>query len=177
MASEQNRNDSNNQSNCADYGRQRMPRSSGRWKCSLLLAVIISFIAGCAGKYNLSPADAEEQAFEDLRSEIREVIDEPAREKEAIAMVDALVDDLDNLRQKISARRERVKQLNADYDTTRAEFEAFYDQVDSDIRSNKRRVSEKQRALFAAITSDERSAIAKTHTKALDAAIRHIETI
>jgi len=177
MASERNRNARNNQSICANYGKHCVPRSSGRWKCSLLLAVIISLIAGCAGKNDLSPADVEEQAFEDLRSEIREVIDDPAREVEAIAMVDALVDDLDNLREKISARRTRVRQLNADYDTTRAEFEAFFDQVDNEIRSNKRRVSERQRALFAVITPEERSAIAKTHTKAMAAAIRHIETI
>ena len=154
-----------------------MPRSSGHWKYVSLLAVIVSVIAGCAGKDDMAPVDIEKQAFEDLRTEIREVIDDPAREAEAITLLDSLVDDLDNLREKISARKARVRQLNADYDTTRAKFEAFFEQVDEEIRTNKRQVSEQQRALFAIITPDERSAIAKVHTKAMNAAIRHIQAI
>ncbi len=62
-----------------------MPRSGSRWKRSLLLAVVISIIAGCAGSDKLSPADVEAQAFEDLRNEIREAIDDPARVIKAIA--------------------------------------------------------------------------------------------
>ena len=50
----------------------------------------------------MSPVDIEKLAFEDLCSEIREVIDDPARESEALALVDSLVDDLASLREKIS---------------------------------------------------------------------------
>ncbi len=154
-----------------------MPRFSDHWKCVLLFAVIVSAIAGCAGKDDVSPVDVEKQAFEDLRSEIREAIDDPARDAEAITLVDSLVDDLDNLREKISARRKRVRQLNADYDTTRADFEAFFDQIDGQIQSNKRQVSERQRAFFAMTTPDERSALSKAHSKAMNAAIRSMQAI
>ena len=154
-----------------------MPRFSDHWKCVLLFAVIVSAIVGCAGKDDVSPVDVENQAFEDLRSEIREAIDAPAREAEAIALVDSLVDDLENLREKISARRKRVRQLNADYDTTRADFEAFFDQIDGQIQSNKRQVSERQRAFFAMTTPDERSALSKAHSKAMNAAIRSMQAI
>ena len=92
-------------------------------------------------------------------------------------MVDALAADLITLREKISERRRRAKQLNADYDTSRADFEAFFDQIDKEIQSNKRQVSEKQRALFEITTPDERSAVSKAHTKAMDAAIRNIQAI
>lgn len=156
-------------------GKQDMSGLIYRWKSVLLVAAITCAIAGCASKDGLSPLDVKKQAFEDLRSEIREVIVDPARETEAIALVDSLADDVANLREKISARRQRVKELNADYDTTRADFESFFDQVDNEIKSNKRQVSEKQRALFAIITPDERSAISKAHTKAMDAAIRAIQ--
>ncbi len=154
-----------------------MPRFSDSWNCVLFIAVIVSAIAGCASKDDVSPADVEKQAFEDLRTEIREVIEDPARASEAIALVNALSEDLNALREKISERVHRVRELNADYDTTRADFEAFFDQVDKEIQSNKRQVSERQRALFAITTSDERSAISKAHTKAMDAAIRNIQTI
>ncbi len=154
-----------------------MPRFSDHWKCVLLFAVIVSAIAGCAGKDDVSPVNVEEQAFADLRSEIRQVIDDPAREAEAITLVDTIAEDLERLRDKISERRQRVRQLNADFDTTRADFEAFFDQVDSDIRSNKRQVLDKHRAFLAITTPDERSAISKIHTKAVNAAIRSIQAV
>jgi TRAP-type C4-dicarboxylate transport system substrate-binding protein len=143
----------------------------------VLFASIVCVFAGCGGKDAVAPIEVERQAFEALRSEIRAVIDDPAREAEAIALVDLLVDDLDNLREKISERRKRAWRLNAEYDTSRADFQAFFDQVDKEIQSNKRQVSERQRKLFAVTTPDERSAISKVHTKAMDAATRNIQTI
>lgn len=145
--------------------------------CGLIFAVVLSAVAGCAGQDDVSPGDVEKQAFEDLRSEIREVIDDPARESDALALVDSLVGDLASLREKISARRIRVRQLNADYDTTRNDFEAFFDKVDSDIRSNKRRVLEKHRALTSVTTPDERSTLSKVRTKVMSAAIRNIQAM
>jgi len=146
-------------------------------KSAMVFAAIACAFAGCASKDDVSPGDVKKQAFEDLRSEIRVVIDDPAREGEAITLVDELSEDLNTLREKISERRQRVRELNADYDISRADFEAFFDQVDREIKSNKRQMSEKRRALFAILTPDERSAISKTHTKARAAAIRNIQAI
>lgn len=142
-----------------------------------LLILIILAATGCAGKDDVSPIDVERQAFEDLRSEIREVIDDPARESEALALVDSLVDDLASLREKISARRKQVRQLNADYDTTCNDFEAFFQQVDTEIRSNKRQVSQDHRALMSVTTPGERSTLSKAETKAMQAAIRNIQSL
>jgi len=135
------------------------------------------FLVGCASKDDISPAAAEQQAFEDLRSVVRDVLDDPARESEVIAVVDALSADLAALRERISERTKRARELNADYDTTRDEFEAFFNQVDRQIQSNKRQVSERQRALFAILSTEERSAIGKVHTRAMDAAIRNLQAI
>ena len=154
-----------------------MPRSNCQWKFSLLLAVIISLIAGCSGKDKLSPADAEAQAFENLRSEIREAIDDPAREGKAIALVDSLADDLDSLREVIAARKKRVRQLNADYESTRADFNAFLEQIKSEIRSNKRQVWERYSALLSVTTPEEQSALLKVHSRAINVAFRHIQSI
>ena len=148
-----------------------------RWKSAMLFTAIACAISGCGGKDAVAPIEVKKQAFEDLRSEIREVIVDPVREAEAIKLVDVLAEDLTTLRERISERRRRAKQLNADYDTTRADFEALFDQVDKEIQSNKRQVSEWQRALFAVTTPNERSAISKAHTKAMNAAIRNIQTI
>ena len=146
-------------------------------KSAMVFVAIACAFAGCASKDAVSPGDVKKQAFEDLRSEIRAVIDDPAREGEAITLVDELSEDLNTLREKISERRQRVRELNADYDISRADLEAFFDQVDREIKLNKRQMSEKQRALFAILTPDERSAISKAHTKAMAAAIRNIQAI
>ncbi len=146
-------------------------------KSAMVFAAIACAFAGCASKDDVSPADVETQAFEDLRTEIRAVIDDPAREGEAIALVNELSEDLGALRETIAKRRQRVRELNADYDTTRADFEAFFDRVDRQIQWNKRQVSEKHREFLAIMTPDERSAISKTHSKARDAAIRNIQAI
>jgi len=148
-----------------------------RLPSAMLFAAIACAFAGCASKDDVSPADVEKQAFEDLRTEIRAVIDDPAREGEAITLVDELSEDLNTLRETIAKRRQRVRELNADYDTARADFEAFFDQVDRQIRWNKRQVSEKHLEFLAIMTPAERSAIAKTHSKARDAAIRNIQAI
>jgi len=148
-----------------------------RLKSAMLFAAIAYAFAGCASKDDVSPADVEKQAFEDLRSEIRAVIDDPAREGEAIVLVNELSEDLNALRETIAKRRQRVRELNADYDTTRADFETFFDRVDRQIRWNKRQVSEKHLEFLAIMTPAERSAIAKTHSKARDAAIRNIQAI
>ncbi len=148
-----------------------------RLPSAMLFAAVACALAGCASKDDVSPADVEKQAFEDLRTEIRAVIDDPAREGEAIKLVDELSEDLNTLREKIADRRQRVRELNADYDTTRADFEAYFDKVDREIRWNKRQVSEKHREFLAIMTPDERSAISKTHSKARDAAIRNIQAI
>ncbi len=75
-----------------------MSRLICRWKSAMLFAAIACVFSGCGGKDAVAAIEVEKQAFEDLRTEIRGAIDDPAREAEAIALVDLLVDDLDNLR-------------------------------------------------------------------------------
>ncbi len=146
----------------------------------VVMTVISAFflsLAGCAGKDDVAPVEVEKQAFEDLRDDIRSAVTDPAREAEAIRLVGVLEQDLADLRASVTARKKRAKELNADYDTSRADFEAFLSGVESEVRDNRRRVSETHQAFLANVTAEERSAIAKTHTKAMNAAIKTIQSI
>ena len=142
----------------------------------MLHAGIALMLAACAGKDDVAPVDVEQQAFQDLRTEIREAITDPAREAEAIKLVGVLEQDLADLRISIATRKNRVRELNADYDTQRAKFNAILAEIEIEVRNNRRRVTETHRALFSLVTAEERSAIAKAHTKAMKAAIRTIQT-
>jgi hypothetical protein len=70
-----------------------------------------------------------------------------------------------------------VRELNANYDTTRAEFEALLAKIEAEVRDNRQRVSKTHQELLANVTPEERSAIAKTHTKAMNTAIQTIQSI
>ena len=50
-----------------------------RWRSAVVFAAIAYAFAGCGGKDAIAPIEVERQAFEDLRTEIRKAIDDPAR--------------------------------------------------------------------------------------------------
>jgi hypothetical protein len=144
---------------------------------TLALVLVASALSGCASKDDVAPVDVEKQAFEDLRAEIVEAITDPVREAETIRLVGVLEEDLAALRSNITARKIHVRELNANYDTPRAEIEAYFADVEAEVQDHKRRVSGSNRALLANVTPEERSAIAKSHTKAMNAAIKTIQSI
>ena len=143
---------------------------------ALLCIAVASLFAACA-KDDVALVDVEKQAFEDLRATIAEAITDPVREAETIRLVGVLEEDLAALRTNITARKSHVRELNANYDTPRAEFEAYLAGVEAEVRDHKQRVSETHRALLVSVTAVERSAIAKTHSKAMNAAIKTIQSI
>jgi hypothetical protein len=153
-----------------------MIRPSTRAAYAVLCIAIVSLVVACA-KDDVAPVDVEKQAFEDLRTEIRDAVSDSAREEETIRLVGVLEDDLAALRTSIAARKTKVRELNANYDTPRAEFDAALAEIEAEVRDHKIRVSETHRALLTNVTAEERSAIAKAQTKAMNAAIQTIQSI
>ena len=153
-----------------------MKQPFARAAYALVCIAIASLVVSCA-KDDVAPVDVEKQAFEDLRAEINEAVTDPAREAEIIRLVGVLEQDLADLRVNVMARKNRVNELNADYDTLRADFEAALEGIETEVRDHKKRVSETHRALLANVTAEERSAIAKAHTKAMNATITSIQAI
>ena len=136
--------------------------------------VVIALVLGGCGN-NVSPAETQAQAFEDLRNEIRNAVDDPTRESKAIELVDTLAANLQTLQENLSYRSKHTRELNSDYDTTRETFETFFGQVNRQIQANRKQVGKTQRALFAVLMPDERSSISRTHSKAMKAAIRSVQ--
>jgi hypothetical protein len=143
---------------------------------AFLCIAFASLVVGCA-KDDVAPVDVEKQAFEDLREEIRDAIDDPARETETIRLVGVLEEDLAALRTSITSRKARATELNANYDTSRDDFAAFLAKIEAEVRDNRQQVSKTHQALLGYVTPEERSAITKTHTKAMNAAIKTIQSI
>jgi len=148
-----------------------------RWQPAWALIGVALAFAGCGGKDAVAPVDVEKQAWEDLRSEVRETISDPEREAEAIKLVDVLAEDVNAFREVLTKRHERVRELNSDYDTTRAEFDAFLKQVNTEIQAGQQRVSRTHRAFLATTTPEEWSELSKVRSKAMTAAIKSMQAI
>ena len=93
---------------------------------------------------------------------------------EALALMDELIDAFHQLRERVTERRRGMRELNADYDTTREEFDAFFDGIEAEIHANRTEALESERALIAVLTPEERILLEKLHTKAMKASIRRI---
>ena len=141
---------------------------------SSLLAILL---AGCAGSGDMSLVDVQKQAFDDLRAEIRIAINDPGRETEAIAIVDELAGELESLLQKKVEKQEQSRKLNANYDTTRAEFDAFVNASNTDVRLNLQRILEQRKALIEITTPEEWIQLLDARTEAIDAAFDSTQSI
>ena len=142
----------------------------------VLLAAAALILTAC-GKDAIAPADVEEQAFEDLRTEVRQAIDDPVRVAEVLTVVDALSKNLLTLRESVSARNSRARELNADYDAQRADFEVLFEQINAEIRLNQQRVTKSHHTLLEVTTDEEWAQISKSRTKAMNAAISTIKSV
>ncbi len=142
----------------------------------VILSILGMLFAGCGSSGDVSLVEVEKQAFDDLRSEIRIAIDDPERETKAIAIVDELAEELESLRNLKSKRREQSRRLNANYDTTRAEFDAFISASNREIRLTQQRILEKRGAFIAITTLEEWEQISDARTDAISAAIQSIQS-
>lgn len=142
-----------------------------------ILLCVTTAVAACGGKDNVTPADTESQAFDDLRDEVRAVVEDPAREAQAILLVDSLQHDFKALRSVLEERSSRTRELNADYDTTRAVFDAHLKSALAELRESRRVVTKTQLALREALSPEEREQLDRAHSKAMTATIKSMQAI
>ena len=143
------------------------------------MAVSVFFLAlsGCAGKDKPSPVDIETAAFEDLRSEVLSVINDPDRSEQALAIVDELQLSFNALRTHLAERRVKIGALNADYDASREDITAAFNGIQSEMASNQQQISALHRQLAEMTTADEWARLAKSKSATMDAAISSIRAI
>ncbi|MEH6451793.1 MAG: hypothetical protein V7782_02015 [Psychromonas sp.] len=138
----------------------------------ILISSLLIMLSACS---NSNDDNIEEQAFEDLRAGIRVAITDPTRERAVLTIVDELTEELQLLRHKKAQRQAQTRKLNANYDTTRAEFDAFLTEKHTDIRLSQQRVLEKRSALIATTTPEEWDQILDVRSNSIDAAINAVQ--
>ena len=138
---------------------------------------IVLAIAGCGGKEAVSPADIEQQAFDDLREKVSKVIEDPERRAVVNAEVDKLQISYTDFRLAVTARRTEVRTLNADYDATREQFHEFVEKYNNQILTDHGVLLKSHQALISATTPEEWDELQKADSKMMKKLISSLQAI
>ena len=141
-----------------------------------VLSLIFILVAGCGGTPP-DPVDLEQQAFDDLRGEVRLVVEDGGRETAVLAIVDELQADFVRLRELAEGRRQGLRELNADYDATRAQFEVLLAEFSEQRQASHARFKATREALRESTTPEEWSELEKASTKAMTALATRLGSI
>jgi len=143
---------------------------------ALVLLITVS-LAACGGKEAVAPGDVERQASEDFRQSIMEVIEDPDREAEVLALVEDLQRDFVKFRESVTKRRTELRRLNADYDATREQFKEYIEKYGAGVELARKAVMQRRMALIAATTEEEWDALQKAETKAMKTMVGIVDGI
>ena len=142
----------------------------------ILLSLVIALgAAACAGKDKPTPVDVQTEAFNNLRSEVEAIVSDQDRSDQAVKIIDELESAFHDLALHLAARSTKVAALNADYDTTREAIDEVFAEIQKNMVSNQRTVSELHRKLISVTTTGEWLELSKSRDTAMDAAIRSIQ--
>jgi hypothetical protein len=137
----------------------------------LILAAATLLLCACSGKNDLTPPEAEEQAYEDLKAAIRSSLDDEQRQADVLASVDQMIVHLNELRESAHDRMVQFRVLNANYDTTREEMKAFTQEMIAEFRENRNKVNEMYKEIAALTSPEEREEFQEIRTAATKATI------
>jgi len=103
-------------------------------------------------------------------------VTDPDRADKVVDLVDQLEKSFEDTRKNVQARKAKTRALNANYDATRDDFAALYDEAKQDMVSNRATMTRIHRQMVDAMTVDEWSQVQKAESKALQASVAALET-
>ena len=136
----------------------------------LLALAAILVISGCAGNKQ-SPLEEMQAAFADLRTEIQANVTDPERAAQAVDLVDQLEQAYIDVSASIQSRKEQLRTLNEDYDSSRAAMEEQLALIVTDLKANQEVVLGIGDKMSALLTPEEKDELGKARSKALNAAV------
>jgi thiamine biosynthesis lipoprotein ApbE len=135
-----------------------------------LALVAMLCVSGCAGKKQ-SPVDKMQEAFADVRTEIQASVTDPERAAQAVELVDQLEQTYVDTTASIQSHKDQLRELNEDYDVSRAAMEEPMALILVDLEVNQKVVLEIGNKMSALLTAEEKDELAKARSKALSAAV------
>lgn len=142
----------------------------------LLALAGILVISGCAGN-NQSPLEKMDAAFADLRAEVQVIVVDPERAAQANTLIDQLQQTYTATAKSMQSRKTRMRELNEDYDSSRASMDEQMELVIADLRANQQVVLVAMGQLSTLLTPEEKDQLSKAKSKALNLAVASMEVI
>jgi len=99
------------------------------WLCAV--AIVAAAVQGCSHKAK-SPRQQADADYLAYQKKIREVVKDPARADQMVALADEMQQQVDQVRARLVQNRAKLAALNSNYNGTRADFDAFFKQDDAD---------------------------------------------
>jgi hypothetical protein len=131
----------------------------------MLILILAVGLTACAGKDKKDPTP--DQVTGQLRQEILSTVSDPARAEDAAALAE-------QLRQLFVAAQSQVKDdmktydsMNADFNSTRAQFETFFDGVNTRAQARQDKVVAIHSKMQALLTAEEWKQLKHARKKAL----------
>jgi chromosome condensin MukBEF ATPase and DNA-binding subunit MukB len=124
-------------------------------------------LTACSFINSVTPEEKEQKAFEEYRETIKEVVPESDRQVEILSLAQKYQADFNKLRATVEAQRNGLRNLNADYDATREQFQAFIDKYDTEIGAARKEATGSRMAFVRATTAEEWAVLKKADAKAL----------
>jgi hypothetical protein len=143
----------------------------------LLLAAATLLLCACSGKNDLTPPEAEKQAYEDLKAAIQMSFDDEQRRADVLASFDQMTVHLNELKKNSHDRLVRFRALNANYDTTPEEMRAFTQEMIAEFRENRNKVNHMYKEIAELTSPEEREKLEKVRTAAIKATIASMQAM
>ena len=110
-----------------------------------------------------------------MRAEVQSVVVDPERAAQADDLLEQLEQTFTESADSIEVHKDRLRELNADYDASRAVMEAEMELILSGMEVNQQNVLAIRKQLTVLFTAEEWGQIEKAHSKALNAAVKALD--
>lgn len=143
-------------------------RAARRTACVVLAAAFLG-VVGCSSKPEPSPRDNARTAFEELRTQLRSEIADPARRDTLLARTDELETLVAQAATDQRQTADRIAALNRSYDATEQEFLAAFGDLNEKRAARHRRLVEIHAEVRTLATDEEWRRVGKFKKLALEA--------
>ena len=135
------------------------------------LACLVLALVACSHEPKPSALVTAEAAFDRLRAAVAREVRDPARAKQASALVDEMQQIVVAAHADLKAHDARLRALNDDYDAAEADFQTAFRDFNAGRDRRQDRTLELNRRAKALVTEDEWNALARAQEQALRDAV------
>jgi len=142
----------------------------------IMVVGVFTLMTGCMTTKNKASPEEEDQAtaFDEFKEQLVLTVEDSKREETLLNTIDALELDINALLAEIRNRKQGFKELNANYNASREEFDAFFDDANSRIQLQRKQTSIQYRLIQELLTEQEQKQLNRHNNKLIESFINSL---